>query len=244
MTEHIRHLELVGHATWPSLEDEWLNGWLLRAGGGVTRRANSVSPVYERDIDLDRQVARCEAWFEQRGLAPVFRLTQIADPAIDDCLDGRGYEHDLGAAIMTRPIAGFLDTDVSEVSVISTPTERWLDVMGRERGRGGAKRGALQNLLNRIEAPAGFASIELNGRLAAIGLGVVAGSYVALFMMRTEEEQRRRGLAKAVAVALARWGSDHGAAEAFLQVHPSNAPAIALYRSLGFERRYEYWYRQ
>ncbi|MBT8193624.1 MAG: hypothetical protein KJP22_09505, partial [Acidimicrobiia bacterium] len=40
------------------------------------------------------------------------------------------------------------------------------------------------------------------------------------------------------------WGGDRGATEVFLQVHPSNAPAIALYESLGFERQYEYWYRE
>mgnify|MGYP001816715754 CR=1 FL=1 len=244
MSDHIRRLELIGHATWPSLEDEWLGGWLLRAGGGVTRRANSASPVHDFEVDLDWQIARCEEWFEHRGVRPIFRLSPVADPAIDAGLDERGYEKDRGAVIMTRAITGFPFADTTGVSLPSTPAEAWLDLMAQEPGRGGAKRDVLARMLFRIETPAGFASIEEDGRLHAIGLGVVADGHVALFMMRTEEDQRRRGLAKSIAAALVEWGARQSATHAFLQVHPANAPAIALYRSLGFEQQYEYWYRQ
>ncbi len=228
MSERIRRLELIGHATWPSLDDEWLNGWLLRAGGGATRRSNSASPVYDLDLDLDHQISACEQWFERRGLPPIFRLTAC----------------DLGAIIMTRPIAGIPAIDASRVAIADNPTEGWLDLMAREPGRGGAKRAVLAELLGRIELPAGFAAIVHADRMRAIGLGVVADEYVALFMLQTVEDQRRRGLARAVTAALVSWGAGEGATQAFLQVHPSNAPAIAFYRSQGFEQQYEYWYRQ
>ena len=114
----------------------------------------------------------------------------------------------------------------------------------KEPGRGGARREVLRRMLGRIEGPAGFAHISLGDRMKAIGLGVVADDHVALFMMRTEADQRRSGLAKAIAAALVERGAAMGAAHAFLQVHPSNTAAIALYHSLDFEEQYEYWYRE
>jgi ribosomal protein S18 acetylase RimI-like enzyme len=240
----IRRLELIGHATWPALEEEWLNGWLLRAGGGVTRRANSASPVDDHDSDLRMQVTRCEDWFAARSLPSIVRLSPLADPEVDRFLAAAGYQRDRGALIMTRPIAGFPRSGPATVSVDRKPCQQWLDLMAKEPGRGGANREVLGRMFRRVEGPAGFAHITVGDRMHAIGLGVVADDHVALFMMQTEADQRRRGLAKAIAAALAEWGATMGVSNAFLQVHPANTPAIALYGSLGFEERYEYWYRQ
>lgn len=243
MTEHIRRLEQIGHAAWPSLEDEWLSGWLLRAGGGVTRRSNSANPVDDSWDDLDTQIGQAEAWFAQRGLPAIVRLTTAADPDIDRRLDARGYARDLGAIIMTRPIAGLASAGIENVHFAAEPSSRWLGAAAREPGRGGTRRTVLAQLLGRIDQPAAYAGIGTD-ELDAIGLGVVVDEHLSLFMMRTEPHARRRGLARAIAAALAQWGSDRGAAEAFLQVHPENGSAGALYESLGFERQYEYWYRQ
>ena len=243
MTGHIRRLEQIGHAAWPSLEDEWLNGWLLRAGGGVTRRSNSANPVDDSWDDLDTQIRQVEAWFSERGLPVIVRLTTAADPDIDRRLDARGYSRDLGAIIMTRPIAGLASAATENVQLATEPSPQWLDAAAREPGRGGAKRTVLARLLDRIFQPAAYAGTGTD-ELDAIGLGVVVDDHLSLFMMRTEPHARRRGLARAVAAALARWGSDRGTTETFLQVHPANTPAIALYESLGFDRQYEYWYRE
>ncbi|MHA2115884.1 MAG: GNAT family N-acetyltransferase, partial [Candidatus Thorarchaeota archaeon] len=42
---------------------------------------------------------------------------------------------------------------------------------------------------------------------------------------------------------LAQWGEDHGAEKAFLQVEETNTPALDLYKSMGFDTLYTYWYR-
>jgi ribosomal protein S18 acetylase RimI-like enzyme len=245
VTERIRHLELIGHRAWPALEEEWVNGWLLRAGGGVTRRSNSASPVHDLapDSDLECQLDRCEAWFKQRRLPPIFRLTPLADGAVDGLLDGRGYQLDDGAAIMTRLLAGLPPIDSSMVDVASAPSKHWLDLMAEEPGRSGEKQAVLRRMLGRIEGPAGYAGVGAGDGMLAIGLAVVVDDHVALFMMRTREAARRGGLATAVAGALMGWGAGRGATSAFLQVHPANEPARTLYRGLGFREEYEYWYR-
>ncbi|WP_433993827.1 GNAT family N-acetyltransferase, cg3035/Rv0428c family, partial [Mycolicibacterium porcinum] len=41
----IRALEHAAALAWPGVEQQWLGGWLLRAGHGVTSRANSAIPL-------------------------------------------------------------------------------------------------------------------------------------------------------------------------------------------------------
>ena len=240
--DEIRRLEGIGHATWPALEEEHLHGWLLRAAGGATRRANSASPVTVSGVGLDRQIAAIEAWYRDRGLPPIFRLTEASDREVDTRLVEHGYARDPGAVIMTCDVRS--DATAEAVTIAPDPSEAWLEVMAREEGRGGEFQEVLRSMFGRIAGPAGFASISRDGRLSSIGLGVLAGDQLALYMMQTVPEQRRRGLGTTISEALASWGYERGARHLFLQVHLANKAAIAFYRRLGFEPQYEYWYRQ
>ena len=44
-TSEIRALEHAAALAWPGVEQQWLHGWFLRAGRGVTSRANSAVPL-------------------------------------------------------------------------------------------------------------------------------------------------------------------------------------------------------
>jgi N-acetylglutamate synthase len=44
-TSQIRALEHAAAFAWPGVEQQWLDGWLLRAGRGVTYQANSAVPL-------------------------------------------------------------------------------------------------------------------------------------------------------------------------------------------------------
>ena len=44
-TSDIRNLEHAAALAWPGVEQEWVEGWLLRFGHGSTRRANSAVPL-------------------------------------------------------------------------------------------------------------------------------------------------------------------------------------------------------
>lgn len=244
-SEAIRALELIGHRTWPSFEDEWRDGWLLRSGGGVTRRSNSASVVDADDpvLDLDGRIGGVEEWFRARGLPPIFRMTGLAPPEVDSRLGERGYRREQGAIIMTRDIGESPDPQVA-ADLSAAPSEGWLELMAREPGRGGAHRAVLEQMLRRIELPHRYAAIDVDGRTVAIGLGVLDGGHVALFMMQTLDELRRTGLATRIAASLLEWAGRREARRAFLQVHPANTAGIAFYRANGFEPRYEYWYRQ
>jgi GNAT superfamily N-acetyltransferase len=98
-------------------------------------------------------------------------------------------------------------------------------------------------ILDRIAPPAGFVLLEADGSPIAVGMGVVERRWVGIFSMATVQEHRRRGAATAVLNALARWGLELGAKDAYLQVEEENEAARSLYERLGFRPAYRYHYR-
>ena len=64
----IRALEHAAALAWPGVEQHWLDGWLLRAGHGVTYRANSAVPL---DISADQAaIPAIVEWYRRRDLTP------------------------------------------------------------------------------------------------------------------------------------------------------------------------------
>ena len=62
--------------------------------------------------------------------------------------------------------------------------------------------------------------------------------------MTTCSGYRKRGVAKAIGHGLTKWAGTFGAKKMYLQVEIENEPALEMYRSLGFETAYHYWYRR
>ena len=237
----VEKLEGIGFATWPALEERVVHGWLARAAEGVTRRSNSINPGAVLPDDLDQAVDDGIAWLAARHLPAIFRLTPLAHRSLDDNLAARGFERHQGAFVMTRSA---VDATPAGVEISSTRTEEWTDVLAEQSDRGGAARDTVSALLDSHDAPTAYVLARSDGEAVAVGMAVVTGDHVAVFSMRTREPHRRKGHSRRILDALMAYGVQHGAATAFLQVHPANATAVALYEQAGFRTQYEYWYRQ
>jgi hypothetical protein len=86
-----RSLEDAALRAWPAIERADLDGWILLASEGYTKRANSVQPHAGSSLALGEKVDHCERWYDSRDQACIFRLTPISDPGLDAHLAGRGY---------------------------------------------------------------------------------------------------------------------------------------------------------
>src|SRR5580692_4950385 len=64
-------LARIAAAHWRGTEEEWLGGWLLRAAGGFTGRANSVLPLGDPGVPLDDALAAVTRWYRARVLPPM-----------------------------------------------------------------------------------------------------------------------------------------------------------------------------
>jgi RimJ/RimL family protein N-acetyltransferase len=230
---------------WPPEETAGRDGWLLRAAGDHSRRANSVQALsFAAGANLDRAIDGVEAWYAGRGRLACFQLTDRAAPAdLDATLARRGYARLSPVSVLVYDLAGLPPPDAPQVELDLRPTPRvmsalcdprWSPAMRRARGA----------LFARIRRSHVFA-VRLDGpEPVAGGLCVVDGDLAGIFALRTASAARGRGHARAVLGRLVGWGRAMGACRVYLQVEDQNAPARALARGLGAGRAYGYWYRE
>lgn len=123
----------------------------------------------------------------------------------------------------------------------TTPDAGWIEA--RRRLSLAEGRGAEDQLapVLRLAVPAVFARI---GDDAVAYTGIVEGIAV-VEAVAVDPARRRQGLARTMMAALLDRARGAGATRAALQVMAGNAPAIALYRGLGFGHDlHDYHYRR
>ena len=94
---------------WPPTERAALGGWMLRAAGGFTGRANSVLPLGDPGLPLPEAVLAAERWYAERQLRPLFSLYgpegfAVGDDALGTLLTGRGYTDVNRSVVMTASV--------------------------------------------------------------------------------------------------------------------------------------------
>ena len=73
------------------------------------------------------------------------------------------------------------------------------------------------------------------GALCGVATFALAGDVVDLLRVIVAPDARGRGLGRSLVRAGLVWASEVGAERVMLEVDAANAPALALYRGLGFE---------
>ena len=201
---------------------------------------NSAAPGLPGD-PVDDLIAEATAWYSARRLPLIVRITPAA-LYIDEALAERGFAKEGLTDVMT---AAILPQEVgSEGAVTDGPGQRWLQAQADLQGVPPELRASWEGIIERITQPARFALVDHQGSPIAAGLAIRDGDWIGLFEINVAPSYRRRGVGRAVSASLLRWGAEIGTQRAYLQVVHDNEPAKALYRSLGFEPAYRYWYRR
>lgn len=234
-------LDRLADRGWPALEQESLGGWTLRASSGVTNRANSVltaGPVPDAGAAVDA----AERWYAARSLPAVFQVSPASPPELRDLLAACGYREHSRTDILIADRAGVPSQAPDGTRIAAAPDEAWLDAWWSVDGRGGdAERAVAARILT--GGPALYASAGDPAAPDAVARLALVGEWGGLYAVATRPEARRRGLARALAGALASAAAEHGVQRLWLQVLTDNAAAHALYASLGFRpaSSYAYW---
>ena len=224
---------------WQPVEREWLGAWELRAAAGFTRRANSVLPLGDPGLPLEKALEAVRRWYAARGLPAYVQLatgTEGAQELLCAELAARGWRREVTAEVWTGALAPVADREASGVLLARTVDEAWL---ARYQRRG------LSEVALRVlgSGPSvWFATVPgaEGAPPAAIGRCVVDGRWAGFAAVEVDPAQRRRGLATTVMAALSQRALDEGASAAWLQVESGSAAARALYTGLGFGAHHAY----
>ncbi len=234
----VTELERVAARGWRAPEEDALGGWLLRAAGGFTGRANTALVTGDPGLPLPEAATAVTGWYRARGLRPGAQLPGTQSRPADAALAAAGWQRGEAVLVLTAPLVPTPAGDVP-VGLAPAPDDAWLAAYGRAPSPAAARA-----VLTHAERVA-FAAVRPDPAAApvAVGRGVVTGGWLGVGAVTVAEEHRRRGLATAVMAELTRWGAGQGARWVYLQVSASNAPARALYRRSGYVEHHRYHYR-
>jgi N-acetylglutamate synthase len=210
-TSQIRALEHAAALAWPGIEQQWRDGWLLRAGHGITHEANSAVP-----LQVSASPAAIPAivdWYTRRGLIP--RLS-IADRLLR--LPGIAEQANV---VVTREVST-AESDPS-VRFSARPDDAWLRLYRRD---------VPADVLSAVvDGEVVFATHADQAVARASVTGASDGTrWVGLSAIRVADQAAGRRLCE----ALLAWGAARGATRGFIRVRDGDDATAGLAHSLGF----------
>lgn len=262
-------LEEVAARGWPAPHTALLGRWLLRAGDGWTRRANSTLVLGDPGVPLDDAVQHVIRWYRDHGLPAAFSVPLPPQRTVDEYLAGLGWRLELDTYVLVADLPLTVRHAAAATPTNSRHTAGGLPLTGHHADDGvptsshhassgvrlakhpppgwdAVYRGAAPLPASALPILTGppdvtFAAVtDADDRVIATGRGVLTDGWLGLAAIEVTPSHRGRGLARQVTHALLRWGADRGAARCYLQVASDNTPALTLYTDLGFAHHHVY----
>jgi ribosomal protein S18 acetylase RimI-like enzyme len=228
--ERVR-MERAHVQAWPALHTARIDGWLWRASGGGSQRANSVSTIDFTGTDLLATIETVERRYRALGSIARFQtFDETKPPELPDRLRALGYQPSEATTTMFRRPQHV--TTPQDVQRQHTAWPDWTDTYTGQITE--SRRAVNVQILANIPAPRMFFGCRRDGRIVATGLCVIARGCAVVECVATHAEARRQGAAREVMQALEAWAAAQPIDLIGLQVVSTNVPAIRLYQQLGY----------
>lgn len=266
-TAYIKLIEEISLNAWPSHKMELYDGWLIRFSHNYTHRTNSVTQVGASIVPVDEKITYCEKIYENYHTPAIFKISPLLEPGFDVLLANRGYEIQHTTEVMTMDFEDFhpylpisaefeyygrnsglpsfvvYPNDVI-VQLRDRITDEWIHSLFRLNGTTNPTlRRIVPSMFKAIPKETIVASIEIDGRMVASGLGILDRGHVGLYAIYVDVSCRHKTFGRAICSTILSEARKKGVNQAYLQVVKGNTNARTLYQSLGFRDLYCYWFR-
>ncbi|WP_026209099.1 GNAT family N-acetyltransferase [Catelliglobosispora koreensis] len=231
-------LERAAALAMPAPDTAHLGDWLLRAAEGFTGRANSVLPLGDPGMPFSSALAQVEEFYASRGLPPWIDVPLPLMRPVARALETNGWKPLCTVLVRVIEMPALLAaTPPGEgVTFYTEPTPEMRSMI---KGRRGGFPASAAHVLSAVPLLT-YGGYSVSSHVVAMARGTVTNGWLGYTFVETDPAARRRGLAREVMGAVARWGAENGARRAFLQVQDDNTAALALYDSMGFQPHH--WY--
>jgi GNAT superfamily N-acetyltransferase len=245
---YILTLDQIAANTWPAPIQQPYEHWLLRAGSGVTKRANSVL-THGYFPDHTDWLDDVTDFYSRRSLPVRYHISASTDRKVDQFLEDNGFIIESPAAIYTalcKQAANHLvheATNSYEIIIDEALNTAWLDDFLRLEQFPLDRKSAYQQIFSGIGPRTCYLRLYENGEAIGLGTAVLERGWAGFTNIVTSPKHRRKGIGAKLVQALAEWSSLNGAEHLYLQVLQDNTAAIQLYTKLGFSHAFNYHYR-
>ncbi|GAA4964079.1 GNAT family N-acetyltransferase [Pseudonocardia tropica] len=246
----VDRLERVRAAAWPAPVVEELGGWLLRAAGGWTRRANSALALGDPGTPVEHALERVREFAGRHGIAPAVQAP--VDAPWSNRVAEAGWVRAEGTGTCTVLVTRAA-SDGPAPWWPATPGADWWAAQGEpEPGPGAPAWAVLTGVLRPGEqstatskdpVEVGFGTLrDTDGTPVAAVRAAVVDAHVYVSRLWVVPAARRGGLAARLTRQALAWGAAHGARHGMLDVADDNTAALALYRGTGWTDHHRYHY--
>ncbi len=240
--ERVRRIERHSAKAWPAEFSTPLFGWELRHAPQLSsRRTNSLNAVtpeagrFSDALQSARQICRA------KDIRCIIRLQPLADKEAGDYLRDSGISPQSNTTVETMTLSGTYSTD-PRIRLSEHCVQAWIETYADVHAYGASERAGISAHLALVPIPQLFAVAFEDGKPCAVGRAALEDGLLGLFQLATLPTARRKGLGRAVMMALLEWGQAKGADTAYVQVESDNLGARTLYSSFGFQPLYTYDY--
>ena len=237
-------LERATLAAVPPTELVALDGWLVALDAGTVGRAHSAVPTRHVGVRHDL-LPEIEGAYGARRLRPSFRVPRVTGSGpLQHALRDAGYTPRQPTLTLVGSVDAFAPRDPGHgVETAARPGTGWADVFlgsGFDPLDGASRVAILQRGGDTV-----FASVQWQGRIAAVGTACFSHGWCGIHGMRTAPDARGHGLASAILATFGAMARQRGLARVFLQVEEANATARSLYERAGLRTAWcsDYWRR-
>jgi ribosomal protein S18 acetylase RimI-like enzyme len=236
LTLRVLELDQICNLTWPATEELENSGWLMRAANGVTNRANSVLPL-EANLevgaltDFDKKLAVAQEFYNARNLPTIFQVALPTWQLLSDKLRSIGAVETLCGNTMVADITSSSQIVPAEFEIMQSnqPNDEWLAVQPTP---------GIEKIMSGCAAT--YLTVVKSGQAIATCRFALANDWSSITRVYVHQDFRGQGLGKTIVAAALEASFEQGATKAVLQVDASNAIAIGVYESLGFNFHHEY----
>lgn len=240
-----RRIEEAGLNALQTQRQLFYDGWLLRVSPGKAKRARSVNAHFGSSLPLGAKIDHCERVYAERELPALFRITPFCAPAnLERALERRGYVPFDRTLVQAAELDGPALPVPSgrPVELVDASADAFVDAVAALRGSPETQREAHRERLRHSPLDARHVVALVDGTPVAAGKSAREAEVVGIFDVVTAEAMRGQGVATMLVARLLARAWERGARFAYLQVEEDNAPALAVYRRLGFRSIYTYHY--
>ncbi|MFH0794192.1 MAG: GNAT family N-acetyltransferase [bacterium] len=244
MQDLIQTIEETSLTVWPSLQQIFYDGWLLRFSEGFTDAGNSIASLHKGTIDDRHKIKICEHHYSEMGLRPSFRISPLTQPEdLDSILKNLGYLQSPRTSVQTVRLPSHQTLSITTVKSSSEPSDEWFDAAVLFNHIPEHHQQTYRCILEKIPGEKCFMSLYQDDWLCACGFATIIHSCVALHDLASRHEVENKGYSRQLALNLLHWASSRQGAVAYLDVPLSDPQAGNLASSVGFKELYQYWYR-
>jgi ribosomal protein S18 acetylase RimI-like enzyme len=243
MTDIQKYEELSMRA-WPSSRTILYDGWIVRLSSGITKRANSINPLYSSVIEMNKKISYCEHLYKKHNLPTVYKLTPSNISAkLDVLLDNSGYEVIDKTSFQILDITDTKRCRYDNIYISQTFSDNWLKDFIRLGKKNMKDYDGHKTIITAIDSIVGYVTLEVDSETIGCAIAVLEGDYLGIFDLVISKQHRGEGYGTNMIETILGWGENSGAKEAYLQVTTENKAALKLYSKIGFREIYQYWYR-